>query len=230
MKSYPSIRVSQEQMNAAAAGIRLARTAYLPRIDALAAGGSRHAGNNVFGLVFPQNVDSVHLGTRFGIEQYRYGTWGSALGALASWGTFRLSAFGEANVAAAEASRTQAEATLKRTQFEIAAAAIDSYLTLAAAQQMVRAAQAGVERAETVVRTTDAQVTAQLRPGADSSPCASGIGGIQDASDPIPAGGSRWRAPPLSQFVGLPPDQILLAASELLQSPPQTTTSAGGFH
>ena len=35
-KNYPSIRVSQEQANAAAAGIQLARTAYLPRVDALA--------------------------------------------------------------------------------------------------------------------------------------------------------------------------------------------------
>jgi len=34
--SYPSVRVSQEQINAAAAGIRLARTAYLPHADALA--------------------------------------------------------------------------------------------------------------------------------------------------------------------------------------------------
>ena len=30
VQNYPSIRVSQEQMNAAAAGIRLAQTAYLP--------------------------------------------------------------------------------------------------------------------------------------------------------------------------------------------------------
>ena len=36
LKNYPSVRVSQEQINAAAAGIQLARTAYLPRIDLLA--------------------------------------------------------------------------------------------------------------------------------------------------------------------------------------------------
>ena len=33
VRIYPSIRVTQEQMNAAAAGIRLAQTAYLPRVD-----------------------------------------------------------------------------------------------------------------------------------------------------------------------------------------------------
>ena len=58
---------------------------------------------------------------------------------------------------------------MKRSQFDVAAATIDSYLTLAAAQEIVRAAQAGVERAESVVRTTDALANAQLRPGADSS-------------------------------------------------------------
>src|SRR5258708_2935052 len=36
LKNYPAVRVSQEQINAAAAGIRLARTAYLPHADALA--------------------------------------------------------------------------------------------------------------------------------------------------------------------------------------------------
>jgi outer membrane protein len=36
LRNYPSIKVTQEQINAAAAGIDLARTAYLPRVDALA--------------------------------------------------------------------------------------------------------------------------------------------------------------------------------------------------
>ena len=61
-KNYPSIRVSQEQMNAAAEGIRLARTAYLPRVDALAQV-NRATRNNVFGLLLPQNVIPVHLRT-----------------------------------------------------------------------------------------------------------------------------------------------------------------------
>src|SRR5205814_6491632 len=36
LKNYPAVTVSQEQVNAAAAGIGLARTAYLPRVDSLA--------------------------------------------------------------------------------------------------------------------------------------------------------------------------------------------------
>lgn len=53
--NYPSIRVSQEQVNAAAAGIRLARTAYLPKVDTLAQV-NRGTRNNVFGLLLPQSV------------------------------------------------------------------------------------------------------------------------------------------------------------------------------
>ena len=51
LRNYPSIRVSQEQVNAAAAEIQLARTAYLPRIDTLALV-NRATRNNVFGVCF----------------------------------------------------------------------------------------------------------------------------------------------------------------------------------
>ncbi len=52
LHNYPAVRVSQEQINAAAAGIRLARTAYLPRVDAVAQV-NRATRNNVFGLLLP---------------------------------------------------------------------------------------------------------------------------------------------------------------------------------
>src|ERR1700732_4011642 len=86
LRNYPSIRVSQEQMNAAAAGIRLARTAYLPRVDALAQV-DRATRNNVFGLLLPQSVIPSMSGPVLGSNNT--GTvWGSALGALASWEPF----------------------------------------------------------------------------------------------------------------------------------------------
>src|SRR5262249_33236869 len=55
LRNYPAVSVSQEQVNAAAAGIDLARTAYLPRVDSLAQF-NRATRNNVFGLIFPQTV------------------------------------------------------------------------------------------------------------------------------------------------------------------------------
>src|SRR6476469_2126390 len=57
VRNYPSIRVSSEQMEAAAAAIELARTAYLPRADVLAQI-NRGTRNNVFGLLLPQSAIS----------------------------------------------------------------------------------------------------------------------------------------------------------------------------
>ncbi len=55
LRSYPAIRVTQEQVNAAAAGIRLAQTAYLPRVDAVAQV-NRATRNAFYGLLLPQGV------------------------------------------------------------------------------------------------------------------------------------------------------------------------------
>src|SRR5947199_6643877 len=116
LRAYPSIRVSQEQMNAAAAGIQLARTAYLPRVDALAQV-NRATRNNVFGLLFPQSTIPSMSGPVIGSNNF--GTvFGSAIGTLVTWEPFD---FGQrqAGIAAATAARTRSEAALKRTQFDV---------------------------------------------------------------------------------------------------------------
>ena len=123
-KHYPSVRVSQEQINAAAAGIRLARTAYLPRVDALAQI-NRATRNNVFGMLLPQNVIPSISGPVLGTNNFG-SAWGSAIGGLVSWEPFDFG-LRQANVSAADAAKIQSEATLKRTEFEIATATADSY-------------------------------------------------------------------------------------------------------
>lgn len=225
-KNYPSIRVSQEQMNAAAEGIRLARTAYLPRVDALAQV-NRATRNNVFGLLFPQSVIPSMSGPVIGTNNT--GTvWGSALGALASWEPFDFG-LRQANVTTAEAIKVQAATSLKRSQFEVSAATIDAYLTLAAAQEMVRASQAGVERGETVVRMTDALVNAQLRPGADSSRAQAELAGSRTQLIQSRQAVEVARAT-LSQFVGLQPERIVISAPALLQPPPVQTPAQADFN
>ena len=80
LQHYPAVRVSQEQIQAAAAGITLARTAYLPRIDTLGQV-NRATRNNVFGLLLPQSVIPSISGPV--LNENNFGTvWGSALGAL----------------------------------------------------------------------------------------------------------------------------------------------------
>jgi len=224
-KNYPSIRVSQEQINAAAAGIRLARTSYLPRVDALALV-NRATRNNVFGILLPQSVIPSMSGPVLGTNNL--GTaWGSAVGGLVRWEPFDFG-LRQANVGVAEAVRAQSEASLKRTQFEVTAATLDSYLTLAAAQETTKAAQAGVDRADAVVRTTHAQVNAQLRPGADSSRAEAERAAAQTQLIQARQAVEVARAA-LAQFVVVDPAQIVIDAPGLLQLPPERAPEAVDF-
>ena len=219
VKNYPSIRVSQEQINAAAAGIQLARTAYLPRVDVLAQA-NRATRNNVFGLLLPQSIIPSISGPVLGTNNLG-SAWGSAVGTLLTWEPFDFG-LRRASVAAATAARTQQEATLKRTQFEVMVAAADAYVTLVAAQETVRAAQAGVDRAEVIFRTISALVNAQLRPGADASRAQAELAAARTQLIQAQMAVEVARAN-LSQFVGLEPAQIAVSAPRLLQLPPEQT-------
>ena len=54
-RTYPSIKVSREQASAAAAGIALARTSYLPKVD-FTSQVNRATRNNIYGMLLPQSV------------------------------------------------------------------------------------------------------------------------------------------------------------------------------
>lgn len=166
LTNYPSVEASQAQVDAAAAAIRLARTAYLPRLDTIALV-NRATRNNVFGLVLPQTVIPSISGPVLGTNNTDFVS-GSAVGALVTWEPFDFG-LRSAGVAAADAVRARSEAALRRTRFEVAAAAADAYLTVAAAEQTVVAARSGVDRAQVIVRVVEALVNAELRPGADGS-------------------------------------------------------------
>ncbi|MGD0497074.1 MAG: TolC family protein [Bryobacteraceae bacterium] len=217
VRGYPSIRAAQEQVNAAAAAIGLARTAYLPRVDALAQV-NRATRNNVFGMLLPQSVIPSISGPVIGSNNF--GTaWGSAIGTLAAWEPFDFG-LRRANVAAAEAGRAQSEASIKLTQFEVGAAAAEAYLTLAAAQETTRAAQAGMDRDATIARTTAALVNAQLRPGADAARAEAELAAAraqlaraQQAVEIARAG--------LALYVGAEPAAVTISASGVMRPPPE---------
>jgi outer membrane protein TolC len=116
------------------------------------------------------------------------------------------------------AARTQHEATLKRTQFDVTAAAADAYLTLIATQETVRAALAGVDRAEVLSRTIGALVNSQLRPGADASRARAELSAARTQLIQAQQAVEVARAS-LSQFVGLDPARITVSAPKLLQLP-----------
>lgn len=162
-QTYPSLKISAAQTAAAAAQIRLARTAYLPKADLL---GQLNRGthNNVLGLVLPQQVFMPISGPVN--PPSSASTMSSALGLLVSWEPFD---FGRraADVAHAESGRLRAEAAEIRTRFEAGAQAADAYLTALAAAETAKSARASLDRARALEPLIAALTSSGLRPGAD---------------------------------------------------------------
>lgn len=163
---YPSVRITQENVSAAAAGIQLARTAYLPRVD-LYSQVNRATRNNIYGMLLPQATIAPISGPPVA-EATGSSVFGTALGVHVAWEPFDFG-LRKAGVDAAESARRHAEASAERTRFEVSAAAADAYLTVLAAQETVKAAEAGVRRAKVFEEAVNALVRAELRPGADAS-------------------------------------------------------------
>ena len=166
LRDYPTIHVSQEELNASIAGIRQARSAYLPRADALLQG-NRATRNNVFGTLLPQSTIPSISGPVIGSNNGG-SVWGSAAGVLVSWQPFDFG-LRHANVQAARAAKDRADAALLNDQLEVGAAAADAFLTHIAAKETVRAASAAVENWNILLKTIHALAAVQLRPGADES-------------------------------------------------------------
>ena len=166
LKNYPAIRAAQAQRQSAEAGIDLARANYLPRADLLWQQ-NRASRNNVFGLLLPQAVIPSISGPALN-DTTPESAWGSAGGLMVAWEPFDFG-LRKANVELARAINRQAGANEAVTRLDVSAAAADAFLTLLAADQTLEAAQAGVERAETLARAVRALVANQLRPGVDAS-------------------------------------------------------------
>jgi outer membrane protein TolC len=216
LKNYPSIRVTQEQMNAAAAGIRLAQTAYLPRVDGLAQM-NRATRNTFYGLLLPQSI----IPGVDGVPANNFGSvWDSGVGVLVSWQPFDFG-LRAANVATATAARNQAQAAMNRTRYDVAVATADAFLTVIAAQKTAEAARAGVDSWQVLLRSIHALTAAELRPGADESRVQAELAAAQtqiaQAEQAIDVARST-----VAQFVGLDPAQVIVSPGKLTdQLPPE---------
>jgi outer membrane protein len=163
---YPTIRAALEQVNASAAGVEVARSAYLPRLESLWQS-NRGTANNVFGQLLPQSVIPALTGPVLSSTSAG-GVWGSAAGALFSWEPFDFG-LRHAGVASAEAALTQARAGEALTRLDVQSAVATAFLTAAAAQRAVIATRADVDRRNVLLQSVQVLVTNQLRPGADQS-------------------------------------------------------------
>jgi outer membrane protein len=215
--NYPSIRVSQAQAASAAAGIDLARTSYLPRADMLWQQNIATR-NNVFGLLLPQSVIPSISGPVIDTTSMR-GAAGSAAGLLLSWEPFDFG-LRSANVNAARALSNQANAGIEVARLDVATSAADAFLGLLAAEQVVRASQATVERMEIFARAVQALVDNQLRPGVDLSRAHAELAAARNQLIQAQQNAEIGRAV-LAETLGRAGTTISIVAGTLLSLPPR---------
>jgi outer membrane protein len=166
LKNYPAVRASLERVRAAQAGVGVARTSYLPRTDVLWQT-NRATDNNITGLTIPNSVIAPITGP-VPLSTSNQSAWGSAGGLLFAWEPLDFGYRG-ARVDASRAVQNRAAAEASLTRLDVSVATVNTYLTLLAAEQTVRAAQADVERRETFAKSVHVLVDNQLRAGADGS-------------------------------------------------------------
>src|SRR5215472_16410645 len=215
LDSYPAVRRSLEQVSAAAAGINLARTAYLPRADFLGQA-NRATHNNVFGMVLPQSVIPNISGPVLWTNSLS-SVWESSVGSLVTWEPFDFG-LRKANVDAAASVREQLAAEVNVTRLQVGTAAADGFLTVIAAQETVTAAKAAVDRATVLNQAVEALVRNQLRPGADASRTRAELALAQtqqiQAEEAVDVGRAA-----LAQLLGGSPQAIAVQPGPLLQLP-----------
>src|SRR5262245_7798282 len=216
LKNYPAIRAAQAQRQSAEAGIDLARANYLPRVD-MTWQQNRATRNNVFGLLLPQGgIPSISGPQLDSVSQSS--AWGSAGGLLFSWEPFDFG-LRKANVELARAVSRQASANEAVTRLDVSAAAADAFLTLLAVDQTLEAAQAGVERAETIARAVRALVENQLRPGVDASRAESELAAARNQLIQAEQSVELARAN-LAEAIGEAGANITIEPGPLLELPP----------
>jgi outer membrane protein len=222
VQNYPAVRVAAARGAAARAGVDLARTSYLPRLDSVWQS-NRATRNNIFGLLFPQPVVSSISGPALPSTSGD-SVWGSAAGLLFSWEPYDFG-FRRATVAEARATQARAAAQGALTRLDVAVAAADAFLTLLAAQQTVRAAQADVERREVLAESVRVLVKNELRPGADASRAEAelarariGLARAQQQEDVSRA--------VLANVLGIAGTEVKINPGPLLASPPTSTPPA----
>ncbi len=220
--NYPSIRVAQAQAEAANENVRLAHTAYLPRLDLLWQE-NRASTNNVFGALLPQGIVPSISGPVLGTKSLD-STFGSAGGLLFSWEPLDFG-FRGANVGVARALTKQASAVVDVTRLDVATSAADTFLALLAAQQALRAAEANVSRAQTFADAVHVLVNNGLRAGADAARADAELSTAKNQLNRAQQTGEISRAT-LAEVLGTPGLFVTVDAGPLLDLPRDTSVPA----
>jgi outer membrane protein len=171
----------------------------------------------VFGLLQPQSVIPSISGPAQGTNS-QDNVWGTAVGTLVSWEPVDFG-LRQANVDVAKAGRDRTAADVNVTKLQVASAAADAFLTVAAAQQTVVAARAGVERARVLSQVIDTLAANELRPGADASRAKAELALAQTQQIDAEQSVDVARAA-LAQLLGASGEDISIEPGSMLQLPP----------
>jgi len=142
-RNYPAIKSASLKADAMREGITQAKTAYLPHVDLLLDENYGTA-NNITGFLAPQNIVPNISGVVRDSNNFQ-GGFGFTSGALISWEPFDLG-LRKAQVNLARTATNQSQAQTAVTQLDVESHAADAFLSVLAAQQVVKAAQAKVDR------------------------------------------------------------------------------------
>ncbi|HEX7546145.1 MAG TPA: TolC family protein [Gemmatimonadaceae bacterium] len=161
---HPAVAGAAARIDAARASRDLAAAGRVPSLDAEALL-SGATGNVVAGSFLPLvgvPGSSGPVGTT-GLGGGAWTTTAALVSTMPLTGLVRANRLTSARTAAERAAESGADAT----RLDVAYAAAAAYLRTMAAAAVQRATLAGVQRARTLLNSTDALVTQQLRPGAD---------------------------------------------------------------
>lgn len=215
-KNYPALRAVMADKRAAEAEVEQARTSFLPRADLLWQE-NRATRNNVFGLLLPQSVLPSISGPDLGARTLE-STWGSAGGLLVSWEPFDFG-LRKAQIELARSVDRQASVQEAITRLDVGARAADAFLSLLAAQQVIRTAGANLERAEAIAKSVRVLVDNQLRPGVDASRADAEVAAARTRMIQVEAGVTIARAE-LAEAMGFGGAEISIVTGPLLDLPP----------
>ena len=162
---YPTVKAALEQVNAASAGVSVAKSGYLPRFDSVWQT-NRATANNIYGQLLPQSVIPSISGPV--LPSTSQSVWGSSVGGLLSWEPVDFG-LRSAMVHEAEAGVVRARAEQSVTRLVVQNAVGVAYFNVVMAEQALVAAEADVQRRSVLSRSVKTLVDNELRPGAEAS-------------------------------------------------------------
>jgi outer membrane protein TolC len=223
VENYPAIQASMARLSAQEAGVDLARTAYLPRIDTTFQL-NRATRNNVAGLLLPGAPVPPVSGPVSDVTSLS-SIWGGAGALVMTWEALDFG-LRRATVDVARAQVTRARAGAELTKLEIGIATADAFLRLATAQETVRAARANVARQEVFANAVSVRVKNQLRPGADDSRAQAELALARIQLIQAEQAEQIARAN-LAQWLGVNSAEVQINGERVLTAAPTPSSSAG---